>query len=106
MKPLVQSSRKVEDAPVTTVVITRRLRWLLWVAILVSFLGVWLYPVSNRITRLVGIVLVLASWFGLIALAWRVRWMRVTLLAITGLVACFLIAPVPTRVDTKTLHQD
>ena len=106
MKPLVQLSRQVEDASVTTVVITPRLRWLLWVAILVSFLGIWFYPVSNRMTRLVGIALVLAAWFGLSALAWRVRWMRVTLLAITGLVACFLIAPVPTRVDTKTLHQD
>src|SRR6266404_1789653 len=106
MKPLVQSSRQVEDASVTTVVITRRLRWLLWVAILVSFLEIWVYPVSNRITRSVGIVLVLASWFGFIALTWRVRWMRVALLAITGLVACFLIAPVPTSVDMKTLHQD
>jgi hypothetical protein len=106
MKPFVQSSGTVEDAPGTKVGMTRRLGWLVWIAVLVSFLGIWLYPVSNRITRSVGTVLVLGTWFGLIALSWRVRWMRLVLLGLTCLVACFLIAPLHAPVDAKTLRQD
>ncbi len=89
-----------------TFALTRRLGWLLWIAVLTSFLAIWVYPVSNQITRSVGIVLVLSTWLGLIALVWRIRWIRLALFGIIGLVACFLIAPMPAWVDAKTLRLD
>ena len=32
-------------------VFTTRLRWLLWLAVVSLFVGVWLYPVSSGFTR-------------------------------------------------------
>ena len=89
-----------------SLVLTRRLLWLLWVAAIASFLGVWLVPVSNRITRFGGVVLLLVCWFGLLSLTWRHHRIRIGLLVITGLAAGFLIMPAPTRSASQTLRQD
>lgn len=106
MKPSVQSSTGLEDAPGSKPLLTRRLLWLLWVAALVSFFGVWLVPVSNRITRFGGMALLLVCWFGLLSLTWRHHRIRIGLLVITGLAAGFLIMPAPTRLASQTLRQD
>jgi hypothetical protein len=106
VKPSDQPSTGLEDAPGRKPVLTRRLLWLLWVAAIASFLGVWLAPVSNRITRFGGVLLLLVCWFGLLSLTWRHHRIRIGLLVITGLAAGFLIMPAPTRLASQTLRQD
>ena len=46
---------------------------LLWLAALVSFVAVALFPLSNRLTRASGLGLFLVVWIGLIALCWHRR---------------------------------
>jgi hypothetical protein len=106
VKPSDQPSTGLEDAPGRKPVLTRRLLWLLWVAAIASFLGVWLAPVSNRITRFGGVLLLLVCWFGLLSLTWRHHRIRIGLLVITGLSAGFLIIPAPTRSVSQMLRQD
>ncbi|MEQ1860347.1 MAG: hypothetical protein ABMA13_10455 [Chthoniobacteraceae bacterium] len=71
---------------------TRLLR-LLWLAALVLFVAVWLFPVSNRITRATGLALFVVVWFGLIALCWRHRALRFSLFGVTLLFSGFLALP-------------
>jgi cell wall-associated NlpC family hydrolase len=61
-----------------------RLPLLLWLAALVLFVAVWLYPVSIGLTRAAGIL------FGL---CWRRRPLRFALLSVTLLGAGFLALP-------------
>ena len=37
--------------------LTTRLRWLLWTAAAVLWLAVWLFPVSTGLTRMMGLIL-------------------------------------------------
>ncbi len=57
------------------------------------FVGVWLYPVSNRFTRAGGVILLFGVWLGFIALVWRNRVFRFSMLAITTMTAAFLLVP-------------
>lgn len=72
---------------------SRRAAVLLWIAAWFWLLAVALYPVSFGATRMAGAVLAGAIAFGGLALAWRYRWLRRTLLAVYGLVAAFLALP-------------
>src|SRR5262245_25097241 len=74
-------------------VLSRRLLWLIWIATVVAFFGVALYPISSRWTRMGGTGLLGLWWFGLIALVWRKVWARWMLLTVTIFLGCFLLLP-------------
>ena len=86
------------------IVLTTRLRWLLWLAVVSIFVGVWLYPVSTGYTRACGIWLFLVVWFGLVALVWRGRIARLAMLGITTMAAIFLLLPGRTQRDEAALR--
>jgi cell wall-associated NlpC family hydrolase len=72
---------------------TSRLRWLLWLAAVVLWLAVWLFPESNGMTRLAGVILLAVVWLGSVALVWKRRPWRVTLLCMSAAAALFLLWP-------------
>ena len=86
------------------VTLTTRLRWLLWLAVVSIFVGVWLFPVSSGYTRASGVWLFLVVWFGLVALVWRGRIARFTMLGITAMAAIFLLLPGRTQRDGAALR--
>ena len=84
--------------------LTARTRWLFWVAGVVLWLAVWLFPVSTGLTRLAGLILFPIVWVGLIALLWRHRAWRAVLLGITGAVSLFLVWPTKAAPDRAMLR--
>ncbi len=83
---------------------TGRLRWLLWLAALSLFIGVWLYPVSSGFTRASGAALFVLLWLGWIGLVWRVRTARIAMLALTVLAGAFLAMPQRSGRDVEALR--
>ena len=83
---------------------TTRLLWLLWFAAVALFVAVWLFPISNGITRSSGVVLLSIVWFGLIALLWRRRFLLISLLCLTILIAAFLAMPAHDHPDATALR--
>lgn len=83
-----------------------RLLWLLWLATLVLFVGLWLYPVSSRITRMVGVVLFLGVWLGLIGLLQRRRALCFSLFGLTLLAGGFLALPARDLPAAHALRSD
>ena len=88
----------------TRVTFTPRLRWLFWLVVVALFVGVWLFPVSSGFTRVSGIWLFLVVWFGLVALVWRKRIARFTMIGITAMSVIFLLLPGKTRRDKAVLR--
>src|SRR5204863_6746506 len=84
---------------------TRLIR-LLWVAALVLFVAVWLFPVSNGITRATDLVLFFIVWFGLIGMCWRRRALRFSLLSVTVLSGVFLALPGRSLPAADSLQRD
>src|SRR5687768_17150828 len=87
-------------------IVPTRLRRLLWLAALMILVAVWLFPVSNRMTRVAGLGLFFVVWFGLIGLCWRPRALRLVLLGITILFLGFLILPARGLPSPDTLRDD
>ncbi len=85
-------------------IVKTRLRWLLWLVVLSIFVGVWLYPISTKYTRVCGVVLFIYVWFGLLALVWKNRALRFTSLTITALTVIFLLLPARTGRDETELR--
>lgn len=85
---------------------TKRLSRLLWLAALLFFIAVWLFPVSTGLTRAAGLALLPVIWLGLIALVWRQRTSRWGLLVLTGLCIAFLILPAKSSSDQTALRGD
>ena len=83
-----------------------RLLRLLWLAALVLFVAVWLFPVSNRITRATGLALFFVVWLGLIGLCWRRRALRFSLLGVTLLSGGFLALPARSLPSADLLRSD
>lgn len=83
-----------------------RLLRLLWFAALVLLVEVWLFPVSNRLTRASGLTLFFIVWFGLIGLCWRCRAIRFLLLGFTVLSAGFLALPSRSLPTADLLRRD
>jgi hypothetical protein len=79
---------------------------LLWLCALVLFIAVWIFPVSNRITRAAGLGLFLAVWFGLIGLCWPYRALRLSLVSITFLAGLFLVLPARSLPSAESLRSD
>jgi len=85
---------------------SRQRQWLLWVIAACLLVALLLLPVSYRITRAATAGFALLTWFGLIALLWRVRALRYSLLAITALVAGFLALPARATIDKAALREE
>lgn len=83
-----------------------RLLRLLWVAALVLWVAVWIFPESNRLTRALGVGLLAVVWFGLIGLCWRWRVVRFGLLAVTVLGVGFLLLPARKLPEGEALRVD
>jgi hypothetical protein len=81
-----------------------RTRWLIWFTGLILWLAVWIYPVSNRLTRAGGVLVLAALWIGLIALLWRWRWVRVALLGLSLAAIVFLAWPGKGAPDVASLR--
>lgn len=71
----------------------RRLLWSLWLVALVFFIGNLLLPISTGRTRLGGVGLLAAVWFGLIILCWHRSALRWLLLGLTVALAGWLLSP-------------
>lgn len=84
---------------------TRLLR-LLWLAALVLFVAVVLFPVSNRLTRASGLALFCFVWFGFIGLYWQRRILRLSLLGVTLLSAGFMALPARSLPSADSLRSD
>ncbi len=82
-------------------------QWLrrLWLVALVLFIANWLYPVSTGYTRLGGILLFVILWIGSIALLWRRRIFRYSLLGLTLLGIVFLAWPTRNHSDAAELRK-
>jgi len=91
------------DYPLNAILKARFL-WLLWIAVIALFVAVWLYPVSNVLTRASGLVLFFLAWFGFIALTWRFRVARFVLVAVTVLFAGFMALPSRSHGDASSLR--
>ena len=84
---------------------TRLLR-LLWLAALVLFVAVALYPASYRFTRAGGLLLFFVVWFGLIFLCWHRRAVRYSLFGVTFFSAGFLALPARSLPAADSLRSD
>lgn len=80
-----------------------RLLWLLALALLVA---VWLFPVSNLLTRSSGVGLCLIVWFGLVGLCWQRRTVRHLLIGCTVLLAGLSALPARPLPSTNSLRDD
>ena len=85
---------------------TPRLRWLLWITAVLLLIADWLRPVSDDRTRTFGLILVPLIWFGLIALVWRRRILRIGLMGFTAAVCLFLVLPGRSRHNVGLLRSD
>jgi hypothetical protein len=83
-----------------------RLLWLLWAAALMFLINVILYPVSDRLSRVVGMILLVIVWFGLVALLWKTGWLRNVLLAMTFLACVFAFLPQRKPPPAHTLRSE
>ena len=92
--------------PLLKALLPRRLIWLFWLLALASFVGVALFPVSNDLTRTVGVLLLLIIWLGFAALLWRRRLLRILIVVLPIAFGVFLGLPVRSHVDPATLRQD
>jgi hypothetical protein len=84
----------------------RRLLWLLWMAAFASWIAAAVFPLSNQMTRLGGVILLFVVWLGLIGLLWQRIQIRVGLLALTGLCVIFLVLPARAKPDRSKLRGD
>jgi len=83
---------------------TSRSRWMLWLAAIVIFIAVCLYPVSNGVTRASGVGLFLVLWIGLVAAVWKWRIGRLAMLGVTATIVIFLLLPGRTQRDPVALR--
>ena len=83
----------------------RRL-WTAWLAVIGLAVLLAILPVSNTLTRLGCIVMLLAGWSLLAVTFWRSRWMRTLPLALLLFVAVFLILPSRRHQDPELLRRD
>ncbi len=83
-----------------------RLPLLLWLSSLVVFAAVVLVPISNRLTRAGGVLLLFVIWCGLIGLCWHRRSIRFSLLGVSLLAVGFMVLPARSLPDANALRSD
>lgn len=86
--------------------LTRHTAILLWVAGWFWLAAVILYPVSIGLTRFAGVALTGLLFLGTLALWWRRRWLRWSLLALGAIVAALLLLPGRNDYDRLALRQE
>src|SRR5436190_6632458 len=64
--------------------------WLLVLGILAVF---WLYPIANRLTRLLTITLLLLVWTGALTMWWKRKVVRLICFFVVAVVGVIAIAP-------------
>lgn len=96
--------RIARDTPYEIHTMMKTLRRL-WLGVLILFISFWLFPVSTGFTRAMGIVLFTFLWIGIIALCWRRRWVRFSLLGITLIASIFLFLPSRDHSDSASLRK-
>jgi len=87
-------------------IFTRRLFWLLWIAGVTSFIAIWLHPVSDDRTRMVGAILVPSLWLYLLILTWRYHATRYVLLVCTLIAGLLLSLPGRAHRNPSLLRSD
>lgn len=85
---------------------TPRLRWPLLLAAFLLFVGVCLFPVSSRLTRISGLAMFVLVWLGLLAIGWKNRAFRFIGVAISALVVIFLLMPARNGRDLAALRSE
>lgn len=83
-----------------------RYRWSLWLGLLFCFVAVALYPVSIRLTRVLGLVLFVLLWLGFLFLYWNRRNVHITWFVGTGLCLGFLCFPGRPVPEVTALRRD
>jgi hypothetical protein len=83
-----------------------RLFRLLWFGAVTLLLVFAMVPVSNRLTRTGAVGTLIVVWLGLLVLTWRIRPVRLTLLAITVACGGFLALPERKVPDPELLRSD
>lgn len=86
--------------------IPSRQQWLLWFTACVLFFGVWLFPLSNGITRPLGCILLVIVWGGLEILLWKKRAFRYVWICITLFSTLFLALPGRSQRDAAAMRAD
>ncbi|HWC60686.1 MAG TPA: NlpC/P60 family protein [Verrucomicrobiae bacterium] len=84
--------------------IPSRLAWLLWIAALVLYVADWLYPMSDGITRSLGILLLAVVWLGLAALMRKRRVALGAWACITLFIAAFMALPGRSALNTDAMR--
>jgi hypothetical protein len=88
------------------IIFTTGLRWLLWIAAVVLFAAIWIYPVSDGRTRLAGLILLPVIWMSLIALVRSRPVVHYGLLSVTALCCLFILLPARAHRDLAALRSD
>jgi hypothetical protein len=101
--PLSSDSANASTCPVGKAVNAARPLWLLWISMVVLFVAIWMYPLGDGRTRLAGIIVLLAIWFGFIGLTWNYRILRIATLALTAFCGVFLVFPGRSHHDAALL---
>ena len=78
----------------------------LWLSALLLLIAVALYPVSNRWSRLLSVVLLGAVLFGALALYWRKPAIRWTLLAVITIAAVLIVGPNRSLPGVPVMRED
>ncbi len=81
-----------------------RLAWLLWCGAWVLLVAFAVYPVSSRLTRAGSVALLGIVWLGALALFWKRKALRWTLLAVTAGIASFLALPGRSAIEPEVLR--
>lgn len=79
---------------------------LLWLAGFIFIFALWLFPLSNRLTRTAGILLFFLVWFGSIGLVWQRPKVRFGLLLFTGAAFLFLTLPPRKKWNIESVRTD
>lgn len=79
--------------------------WILWRVAFLFWIALVIQPESYRLTRLAGVIVLAVVWLGLIALTWKRRALRISLIAATCLSGVFLLLP-ERPVDAQVLRKE
>jgi hypothetical protein len=77
---------------------------LLWMAALALLIAIPFLRVTTRLTRFTAVILCFVVWFGFVALIWRRRTLRYSMLSVSVLIVVFLVLPGRSRSDTAALR--
>lgn len=71
----------------------RRALLIRWLALWPITIGLFLYPINNRVLRIAILGLVVLLWIGAVWLSWRVKWLRSICIGLPILAGIFALLP-------------